>query len=68
MERCVVNNIKEQLSGLISARQHGFQSGKSNRVVCWLRIVFQRDQMQGPNHYKETTFNLRKLPDYRLRH
>ena len=30
MERCVVNNIKEQLSGLISARQHGFQSGKSS--------------------------------------
>ena len=30
MERCVVNNIKEQLSGLISARKHGFQSGKSS--------------------------------------
>ena len=30
MERCVVNNIKEQLSGIISARQHGFQSGKSS--------------------------------------
>ena len=29
MVRCVLNNIKEKLSGLISARQHGFQSGKS---------------------------------------
>ena len=29
MEHCVLNNIKEQLSGLISARQHGFQSGES---------------------------------------
>ena len=24
--------------------------------------------MQGPNHYKETTSNLRKLPDYWLHH
>ena len=29
MVRCVLNNIMEKLSGLISARQHGFQSGKS---------------------------------------
>ena len=29
MERCVVNNIKEQLSGPTSARQHESQSGKS---------------------------------------
>ena len=29
MEHCVFNNIKKELSGLISARQHGFQSGKS---------------------------------------
>ena len=29
MEHCVFNNIKDELSGLISARQHGFQSGKS---------------------------------------
>ena len=29
MERCVLNNIKEQLSGLTSAGQHIFRSGKS---------------------------------------
>ena len=29
MERCFLNNIKEQLSGLLSARKHGFQGGKS---------------------------------------
>ena len=29
MKRCVLNNVKEQLSGIISARQRGFQSGKS---------------------------------------
>ena len=29
MERYVLNNIKEQLFGLISAGQHGFRSGKS---------------------------------------
>ena len=29
MERCVLNNIKEQVSGLTSAGQHGFRSGKS---------------------------------------
>ena len=29
MENCVFNNIRKELSGLISARQHGFRSGKS---------------------------------------